>query len=332
MVDRCSMRVDVPEYAMDTVQRKYRFLRKLGGNRLSTVFLAQRRDNGRSVVFKVITPAGTSAERTKRAARFRHEVYVNSLLDHPGIAPMIDSGKIGQDLLFLVVDYVEGEPLSSLLAREGALTVARTAALMQDVAANLDVIHGCGVVHGDIKPDNILIVGSEQQPVTRIIDFGLSSMVSPAVSPCSRTCLNREFSGTVLYAAPEQIMGKPVTVQTDLYSWGLVTLECLNGRDIETRETVHTVIRERLGASPVSLPAAIRDHPLEEIILGVLEPDAALRTINARSLVEQLDLLTNKQSESSREKKQRTAMCNDTVIFFGNAVSRRRPPSRKGSL
>ena len=159
----------------------YRIERELGGGGMSRVFLAQDTTLGRRVVVKVLPPemaAGVNMER------FRREIQLAASLQHPHIVPLLTAGSSG-DLLYYVMPFIEGESLRVKLAREGELPLAEVVKILLDVTDALAYAHRHGVVHRDIKPDNVLI--TEGHAV--VTDFGVAKAVSASSGRSSLTSL-----------------------------------------------------------------------------------------------------------------------------------------------
>jgi len=171
----------------------YRIERELGGGGMSRVFLAHETALKRQVVVKVLPPemaAGVNIER------FRREVELAASLQHPHIVPLLSAAASG-DLLYYTMPLVEGESLRTKLGREGELPVSETIRILADVADALAYAHAHGVVHRDVKPDNVLISGKHAV----VTDFGVSKAVS-ASSGGSLTSVGVAL-GTPAYMAPE---------------------------------------------------------------------------------------------------------------------------------
>ncbi|WP_167761215.1 protein kinase, partial [Geodermatophilus sp. DF01_2] len=201
-------------------------------------------------------------------ARFRAEAQHTARLVHPNIAALHDYGEViaadgsGETLAYLVMELVEGEPLSTLLARQGRLDPHRTLDVVRQTAAALAVAHAAGVVHRDVKPGNVLV---GWDGVVKITDFGIAWSASSV--PLTRT---GQVVGTAHYLSPEQAAGRKAGPASDVYALGAITYECLTGR------------RPVDGESPVQIALAqIRDEP-EPLPDDVPEP---LRTLVARALV-----------------------------------------------
>src|SRR5213079_1740322 len=200
----------------------YRIERELGGGGMSRVFLAQETALKRPVVIKVLPPemaAGVNIER------FRREVELAASLQHPHIVPLLSAAASG-DLLYYTMPLVEGESLRAKLARQGELPVSETIRVLADVADALAYAHAQGVVHRDIKPDNVLITGKHAV----VTDFGVAKAVSASSGQSTLTSLGVAL-GTPAYMAPEQAAADPhVDHRADLYAVGVLAYEMLCGK------------------------------------------------------------------------------------------------------
>src|SRR5438067_2085593 len=189
---------------------------------MSRVFLAEEVRLGRSVVVKVLPPemaAGVSAER------FEREIQLAAKLQHPHIVPLLTAGAKG-DLLYYVMPHIAGESLRSRITHERALPVGETVRILRDVCDALAYAHGHGVVHRDVKPDNVLISGKH----ALVTDFGVAKAVSISSGAGTLTSLGMAL-GTPAYMAPEQAAGDPnVDHRADLYAVGALGYELLAGR------------------------------------------------------------------------------------------------------
>src|SRR2546425_1215649 len=202
----------------------YRVERELSGGGMSRVFLARERELERQVVVKVLPPemaAGVTADR------FRREIQLAASLQHPHIVPLLAAGH-ADDLVYYTMPLIEGESLRAKLAHEGELPIAEAVRILRDVADALAYAHAHGVVHRDIKPDNVLISG--QHAV--VTDFGVAKAVSAASGESTLTSLGVAL-GTPAYMAPEQAAADPhVDHRADLYAVGAMAYEMLCGHPL----------------------------------------------------------------------------------------------------
>lgn len=180
---------------------------------------------GRNVAVKILRPE--YADDATFRARFQAEARNTAALHHPGIAQVFDFGETAADgsghtTAFLVMELVPGEPLSAVLSRQGSLSPDEAADVVAQAAAAIDVAHGHGIVHRDVKPANILVTPDGTVKVT---DFGIAR-AGDAV-PLTHT---GQVVGTPHYLSPEQAQGRPATPASDVYALAVVLYECLNGR------------------------------------------------------------------------------------------------------
>src|SRR2546422_2061893 len=201
---------------------------------MSRVFLAQDTTLGRRVVVKVLPPemaAGVNVER------FEREIQLAARLQHPHIVPLLTAGASG-DLLYYVMPFISGESLRVKLAREGELPIVETVRILREVVDALAYAHRNGVVHRDIKPDNILL--SEGHAV--VTDFGVAKAVSASAGGSSLTSLGVAL-GTPAYMAPEQAAADPhVDHRADIYAVGALAYEMLAGRAPVTAATPQALL------------------------------------------------------------------------------------------
>jgi serine/threonine protein kinase len=211
---------------------------------------------GRSVAIKILRVGGGEEDATARA-RFKAEATLAGSLHHPGIAQVYDVGEdesTPEREPFIVMQLVEGTPLSTLLAERGAIRPDGVAKIVAQVADALDTAHGAGIVHRDLKPSNIVVTPGGRAV---LVDFGIAW--SAGSEPLTQT---GSIIGTAEYFSPEQAAGHPATARSDLYSLGIVAYHCVTGTSPFRRETpVATAMAQMTGDLPPmsdSVPPALR--------------------------------------------------------------------------
>jgi serine/threonine-protein kinase len=235
---------------------RYRLVHRLACGGMGQVWRAADEVLGRPVAVKLL--GGEFAEDRAFLDRFRTEARRSAALSHPGIAGVFDYGEIQQPnrTAYLVMELVEGAPLSAVLAREGRLDPERVLDVVAQAALALGAAHRAGVVHRDVKPSNLLI---RPDGVVKVTDFGIARMIGEA--PRSEIGL---VVGTAAYLSPEQVACRPVTPASDVYALGVVAYECLAGR------------RPFTGEHPVALALAHQRHRPPPLPSDVPEPVRAL--------------------------------------------------------
>jgi serine/threonine protein kinase len=223
----------------------YLLERELGGGGMSRVFLAHERALGRKVVVKVLLPelaAGVNVER------FRREIQLAAQLQHPHIVPLLSAGE-AEGLPYFIMPFVSGESLRTRVAREGEFPVAETVRILRDVVSALAYAHGFGVVHRDVKPDNVLLSGG----VAVVTDFGVAKAVTASADTTANSGLTSiGFAlGTPAYMAPEQATASPQTDhRADIYAIGVVAYEMLTGQPPFSGRSVQAILAAHVVEDP----------------------------------------------------------------------------------
>jgi len=254
---------------------------------MSRVFLAEESRLGRQVVVKVLPPdmgAGVNAER------FEREIQLAARLQHPHIVPLLTAGAQG-DLLYYVMPFIQGESLRVKLAREGELPVLEAVKILREVVDALAYAHRSGVVHRDIKPDNVLLSEGHAQ----VTDFGVAKAVSASSGSGQGSLTSLGVAlGTPAYMAPEQAAADPhVDHRADIYAVGVLAYEMLCGRPPFTAPTPQALLAAHITQAP---DPASRYRPavsaqLNTLIMRCLEKRAADRWQTAAELVPQLEAM-----------------------------------------
>ena len=261
----------------------YRVLAPLGSGGMSVLYRATDESLGRDVALKVMAP--DLSEDPEFRARFTTEARLASHVDHPNIVPIYAFGEgdgehAGQ--LYIAMRYVPGEDLRAALRRVGKLEPAGVTAALVPIAQALDAVHRAGLVHRDVKPDNILLQWDDLGGIhPYLADFGLTRTGSG--SGLTRT---GQMLGTLAYAAPEQIRGETLGPATDVYAMGAVLYECLTGAKPFPRDNEGAVIYAHLSDAVPSVNALAPELPpgLDAIVARAMAKDPADRYPRAGAL------------------------------------------------
>jgi len=271
----------------------YRIDRELGGG-MSRVYVAEDLRLGRKVVIKVLPPelaGGLNVER------FEREIRLAARLQHPHIVPLLAAGSAG-DLPYYVMPYIEGESLRTRLSRDGELPLGEAIRLLREVIDALDYAHRQGVVHRDIKPDNILLTGHHAV----VTDFGVAKAVSEATGSDLRLTATGVAIGTPAYMAPEQIAGEPnVDHRADIYATGSLAFEMVTGLQPFRGATTQAILAAHMTQSPPSLTTLRQGVPpaLDTIVLRCLEKRPADRWQSAAEIIPALDAVAGAATPAS---------------------------------
>jgi tetratricopeptide (TPR) repeat protein len=261
----------------------YRVVRELGGGGMSRVFLAEEARLSRQVVIKVLPPemaAGVNVER------FEREIQLAARLQHPHIVPLLTAGASG-DLLYYVMPFIAGESLRARLAGQGELPIPEALRVLREVGDALAFAHANGVVHRDIKPDNVLLSAGHAV----VTDFGVAKAVSASSGGGNLTSLGLAL-GTPAYMAPEQAAADPhVDHRADIYALGALAYEMLCGRPPFTATSPQALLAAQITQvpEPATTFRPSMSQALNAVVMRCLEKRAADRWQSAGELVAQLD-------------------------------------------
>jgi eukaryotic-like serine/threonine-protein kinase len=261
---------------------RYRIERELGCGGMARVYLAQDLKHSRPVAIKVIRP---ELAATLGRDRFLREIGIAARLRHPNVMPLYDSGD-ADGVLYFVMPYEQGLSLRARLERDGGLPISDGVSILRDVARALAYAHEQGVVHRDVKPDNVLLSGD----AAVVTDFGIAKALSAAMTEAGGNTITQVGSviGTPAYMAPEQATGDAaIDHRADLYSFGCLAYEVFAGKPPFTGATTHQVIAGHLGtaARPVTESRADVPPPVAGLIARCLEKDPAVRPQHASELM-----------------------------------------------
>ena len=280
-----------PEAIPFLIEDKYELKQLLGRGGMGSVYLATQKRLARPVAIKILL-AHLLHDRDIRA-RFEREARVVAQLRHPAIVTVYDFGVLPSGSAYLVMEYLEGKTLSALLKREERLSAARTVSLLLPIAEALDLAHAAGVIHRDLKPDNIMIAPAPAvgQPPAKVLDFGVVRLES-LVHESDETLIAPTEVGTLLgtpaYMAPELFRRMAADARSDQYSLGIVAYEMLSGappfpvgRDLGAAALSHT----QKAAPPLEEAAAHVTLAMARAVHRALEKDPARRFSSAREFV-----------------------------------------------
>ncbi|MBI5516022.1 MAG: serine/threonine protein kinase [Deltaproteobacteria bacterium] len=251
-------------------------MRKLGAGGMGAVYEAEHLELGKRVALKTLHKELTSTAEV--VARFVREGKATARVRHPHVVDVQDVGSEA-GVPFLVMEYLEGEDLASMLSREGRLSVSRAVDLLLPVLAGVDAAHQAGIVHRDLKPENIFLVrGPNGDPHPKVLDFGIAKVMDPV----GNLTLTRTASllGTPYYMSPEQARGsRDVDARTDQYALGVILFQALVRRRPHQGDSLLALIHQ-ITTTDAPAPSTVRpDLPpeLDAVVLRTLSRDASAR-------------------------------------------------------
>ena len=263
---------------------RYRLTDRIAAGGMGEVWRGQDNLLNRAVAVKLL-PTGRAGDEAF-LARFRAEARYAASLSHPGIARVYDYGESSEfGGAYLVMELVDGEPLSAILARAGRLSPDVTLDITSQAARALDAAHQAGIVHRDIKPGNLLVAAGG---TTKITDFGIATAV--AAAQASHLTETGMVMGTAMYVSPEQATGAPVTNASDIYSLGVVAYECLAGHPPFTASEPLAIAfahkHEPVPALPPDVP-----QPVSDLVYHMLAKTPQERPASVRVVADRADVL-----------------------------------------
>ena len=271
----------VPAYRFEPgtlLASRYRIISRLGKGGMGEVFRADDIMLGQPVALKFLSESATG--NLSLLTRFYDEVRIARQITHANVCRVYDIGEVeGQP--YLSMEYIDGEDLGSLLRRIGRLPADKATEFARKMCAGLAAAHKQGVLHRDLKPANVMIDGRGE---LHVMDFGLAAVATQLQGAEVR-------NGTPAYMAPEQLEGREVSAQSDLYALGLIFYEMFTGKPAHQADTVAEVLELRRSSGKITNPsqlAADIDPAVERAILRCLEPDPKQRPASALALAASL--------------------------------------------
>ncbi len=264
---------------------RYAFEREIGHGGMAMVYLAQDVRHHRRVAVKVLRPELAAMLGPER---FLREIDIAAQLTHPHILPLHDSGE-ADGLLYYVMPFVEGESLRDRLARDETLPASEAMRVLHDVVDALAYAHEHGVVHRDIKPDNVMLAARH----AAVTDFGIAKAVSDAAGSSTLTTAGVSI-GTPAYMSPEQCAAEPnVDHRADIYSFGVLAYETLSGRVPFTGPSMQAILTAHLLETPTPLQQLRPEvpGPLAAVVMRCLEKKPENRWQTGAEILNQLEAL-----------------------------------------
>jgi serine/threonine protein kinase len=263
------------------LDQRYQVERRLGEGGMSYVYRASEVASGRAVAVKILLPR--LSRDPAAVERLRREATIATRFDHANVCPILRLGETPDRMIYLVMPYLEGEPLSEHETRRGPFPLAEGIPLLVQICHGLQHAHQLQVIHRDLKPENVMLVPDPAATETGgfravVMDFGLAKerRAGPEVAKLTATGI---VLGTPEFMSPEQIRGKPLDGRSDVYALGILAFELFSGQLPFTGKSAQETMIARLKGSPIRLRELRGDLPakLETVIERTLTIDPAGR-------------------------------------------------------
>jgi serine/threonine-protein kinase len=289
MTDPKATIVDPHNLMGRVVSDRYEVQEMLGEGSMGYVFLAEHTHMKKKVALKVMRPE--FLENEEAVERFQREAQAAGHIDHPHVCAATDFGRLDDDRFFLVMEYLEGTNLGDRLAEEGPLLPERALAIVRRIASGLERAHELGVVHRDLKPDNIMLLDREgTEDFVKIMDFGVARVEVVSKQQLTQAGMTM---GTPVYMSPEQAMAERADERSDLYSLGIIFFEMLTGSVPFYSESLAVILSKHTSEQPPSMhevaPDELIPQDLCDIVDRLLAKDPEERFQTPRELIEALD-------------------------------------------
>ncbi len=264
----------------------YRIARLLGVGGMGRVYKGVHPSIGSRVAIKVLSRE--CADRPDLVERFFSEARAVNLIRHESIVNVLDLAQLPDGRPYIIMEYLDGAPLADLVAKMGQLPLGGMARLMAEVLDALSAAHAKGIVHRDLKPDNIYVTPAGRP---KVLDFGIAKLRPELGGSATQT---GSLLGTPHYMSPEQAMGKPVDLRTDIYAMGVILFECATGRRPFVAESLFDLLRRHVDEAPPPPRSFRPDMPaaFEQVIMYALAKDPAHRFQSCGDLANALMLAT----------------------------------------
>ena len=265
------------------VDGKYRLLRFVGHGAMASVYEAEHVELQQRFALK--TTRSNDGDGAGRE-RFLREARSAARVDHPNVVRIVDCGRLADGRPYLIMDYVDGNSLGRLIEREGTPAPARVTHLLRQLAAAIDAIHACGLLHRDLKPDNVVLSEADGRETLRVVDFGL------VLSAGAHRLTERGLTvGTVAYMSPEACTASDLDGGTDVYALGAIAFELFTGRPpFDDEPDLCSMVDAKVHEDPPRMSDYSREHAdLTPIFDRVLARDAYRRHRTATVFVDELE-------------------------------------------
>ncbi len=282
------------------IDNRYRILSKLGSGGMSDVYLCDDINLGRKVALKILH--SRYAQDKEFVERFQREARSAASLQHKNVVSIYDRGQL-EDTYYIAMEHLEGRSLKELITKEAPLGVERSLKLAGQILAALRYAHQNGIIHRDVKPQNVIVDDADN---AKVMDFGIARAAGSEITEVG------SILGTAQYLSPEQAQGKSVSDASDIYSLGVVLYEMLTGCVPFDGESAVSVALKHVNEDPTPIGQLVTDvpKPVEVVVMRALAKDPSRRYQSAQAFANAL----NELSEEGEKDGQKTASWSPIVL------------------
>jgi serine/threonine-protein kinase len=272
-----------------TLAGRYRVEARVGSGAMGAVYRAEHAVLGRRVALKILNRDRLVGGDTVQ--RFRREAQALSALHHPNTVRVFDFGASDEGMLYLAMELLEGEALTDRIVREGPLPVQEAIDIIQQVLRSIGEAHAQGLVHRDLKPDNVFLarVQHAPTPIVKVLDFGIAKAIEGERAIDQFETLDGTVFGTPRYMSPEQAAGKPLDLRSDLYSVGIMLYELLSGHPPFVDNDAVVVMARHIREEPAPVCRAAPTRPIPPCLEVCLSQALAKRPAARFQTAEEFD-------------------------------------------
>jgi len=315
--------------------KRFRIERRVGEGGMGAVFRATDLQSGGDVAIKTLLPEAAKDPALRR--RFEREAKILQKVEHPNFVRFLAYGSGAAEPAYVVMEFLDGSALSKLLSRESRLVPQRALRITRHVLTGLDHAHRLGIVHRDVKPDNVVIVHAERDPeFAKILDFGIARLSEPETVDKTQITKKGEIFGTPAYMAPEQVRGDPIDSRADLYSVSVMLYEMLASRPPFVAKNQNGLFAMHLASEPPPLRDYLPDVPqllpLQELLDVGLAKQPELRFASAAEYLTRIEQLLEGDEQGSGPGAASSAEPARSSSDRARTATTRPPPQPRGEL
>ncbi|MCS6885483.1 MAG: protein kinase [Acidobacteriota bacterium] len=294
-----------------TIDGKYLLEKRIGRGGMGAVYVAKHTKFQKKLAIKVLSPDLVEDENSYK--RFVNEANTTASLKHPNIVSVSDFGQTEEGIVYLVMEYVEGVSLRDIIHREGKLTLERTLEFCRQLCDAISLAHKRGVIHRDLKPDNVMIEVINNREIVRVLDFGIAKL-KDANQNMTKT---GNVLGTPHYMSPEQCSGGELDHRSDIYALGVIIYEMLSGQVPFDGPTPVAIVVQHVTKNPPLLHEVNKaiPEPVSRVVMRALEKKPENRQQSADDIVKELEAAIE--------------IASDPTLASANAASFATPTSEK---